>query len=499
MQDTIQTVSHYALTQKLSHKAGRKTFLATDLRTHTPVIVKTLQLNDIENWSELKLFQRESQILQQLSHPAIPKLYETFESDIDGVTNFVSVQSYIAAKSLQDIVESGKLFSEAGAIALAQKLLSTLSYLHSQLPLVVHRDIKPSNVLMSEPSRRNTADPKERAEFDVYLIDFGAVQITANKTSGTMTIVGSYGYMPLEQFLGQTTAASDLYSLGMLLLYLVTGVHPTELPERNGRIQIHKIAELAGLSDRFAHWLSKLIEPHAEKRFSSADVALTALTALTAKDGKNGYFPHLKPTHHCIHVHRKSDELTLVARSYVGNPIRILGDKIPYILFLGIFLYLFFALTILFIPIFIVSGVIFNSYENTPVHPFISIHRTNGIQAGTAMAKDVRIFRLFKRRKAQSQEAINFVSYRPKQNIQPEAKHQRFFAGSDHWHLSSELSFHTSNHRYRLPFHGSLSQQEQQWLSQEIEDFTGIKLQIIQQPSRDSLQNNQHVPQSSRK
>lgn len=97
MQDPIQIVSHYALQRKLSHKAGRQTFLAKDLRTHVPVIVKVLQLDSVESWSELKLFQREAQILQQLSHPAIPEYKESFEADVDGVTSFVFVQSYIAA------------------------------------------------------------------------------------------------------------------------------------------------------------------------------------------------------------------------------------------------------------------------------------------------------------------------------------------------------------------------------------------------------------------
>ena len=62
--------------------------------------------------------------------------------------SFVLVQTCIPAPSLQKVVEAGKLFSEAEVIAIAQKLLSTLSYLHQQLPPVIHRDIKPSNILI---------------------------------------------------------------------------------------------------------------------------------------------------------------------------------------------------------------------------------------------------------------------------------------------------------------------------------------------------------------
>ncbi|MGB3789798.1 MAG: protein kinase, partial [Phormidesmis sp.] len=153
-ESTIQKIRHYALQQELSHKAGRRTFLARDLYTKTPVIVKVLQLGSAFEWDALKLFQREAQILQHLDHPTIPQYKESFEAEIDGVHSFVLVQTYIPAPSLQKVVEAGKLFSEAETIAIAQRLLTTLSYLHQQLPPVIHRDIKPSNILISDPALR---------------------------------------------------------------------------------------------------------------------------------------------------------------------------------------------------------------------------------------------------------------------------------------------------------------------------------------------------------
>ena len=305
---TSPQLNRYALKKELSRKAGRRTFLAEDLTARVGVVVKILAFGKAVQWEELKLFKREGNILQHLSHPTIPQYRESFEAEIDGVSSFVLVQTYIAAPSLQEVVKSGKLFSEEEVISIAQRLLGTLSYLHTQLPPVVHRDIKPSNILISQPNPRAIADLSGTVERDIYLVDFGAVQITASKESGTVTIVGSYGYMPLEQFLGQTTPQSDLYGLGMTLLYLLTGTHPAELLRADGQVQIDKIAAVVGLSGCFSHWLSHLVAPYAEDRFESAAIALTRLQHLS---DTSGYYPHLRPATAKITLHRQPNELRI--------------------------------------------------------------------------------------------------------------------------------------------------------------------------------------------
>ena len=104
------------------------------------------------------------------------------------------VQTYIKAESLETLIQSGKRFSEGEVLSLAEQLLILLDYLHSHSPPVIHRDIKPSNILISSSQ-------------NVYLIDFGSVHTDLTKEDGTITIVGSYGYIPLEQFTGQAVPA----------------------------------------------------------------------------------------------------------------------------------------------------------------------------------------------------------------------------------------------------------------------------------------------------
>jgi serine/threonine protein kinase len=118
------------------------------------------------------------------------------------------------------------------------------------------------------------ADRTAHSPGQVYLVDFGSVQNTGIGHSGTMTIVGTYGYMPPEQFGGRATPASDLYSLGATLIHLVTGTAPADLPQADLRIQFEAAATL---SPAFCQWLQRMTEPSPERRFSSARAALQAL------------------------------------------------------------------------------------------------------------------------------------------------------------------------------------------------------------------------------
>ena len=149
---------------------------------------------------------------------------------------------------------------------MATAILEILGYLHDRQPPVIHRDIKPSNVLLTNRSGNSAGQ--------AYLVDFGSVQTLAARDGGTMTIVGTYGYMPPEQFGGRTTSASDLYSLGATLIYLVTGQHPADLPQDDLRLQFE---HLANISPGFTRWLKWLTEPSVSKRPDSIQAALLKL------------------------------------------------------------------------------------------------------------------------------------------------------------------------------------------------------------------------------
>ena len=87
-------------------------------------------------------------------------------------------------------------------------------------------------------------------------------------------VVGTYGYMPPEQFGGKATPASDLYSLGATLIYLVTGQHPADLPQIDLRIEFE---QAPNISTGFSSWLRRMTKPIASQRFVSAYEAMQAL------------------------------------------------------------------------------------------------------------------------------------------------------------------------------------------------------------------------------
>ncbi|MEG3870801.1 serine/threonine-protein kinase [Microcoleus sp. AT8-B1] len=256
----------YQCDRRLGKQAGRQTLLARDLKTQQQVVVKLLSFSSDFNWEDLKLFQREVETLKSLSHPAIPRYLDSFEIDTPKRKGFALVQTYIAAKSLQEYLSDGRTFSEREVKQLATALLDILAYLHQRQPPVIHRDIKPSNILLKNRSGNSVGK--------VYLVDFGAVQTLATQQGKTVTVVGTYGYMPPEQFGGRAVPASDLYSLGATLIALITKQHPADLPQKDLQIEFEQFTQL---SSGFTNWLKWMTHPSLECRPASVQIAKEVL------------------------------------------------------------------------------------------------------------------------------------------------------------------------------------------------------------------------------
>ena len=256
----------YQCDRRLGKQAGRQTLLARDLKTQQQVVVKLLSFSSDFNWEDLKLFQREVETLKSLSHPAIPQYLDSFEIDTPSRKGFALVQTYIEAKSLQEYLSDGRTFSESEVKQLATALLDILAYLHQRQPPVIHRDIKPSNILLKNRSGNSVGE--------VYLVDFGAVQTLATQQGKTVTVVGTYGYMPPEQFGGRAVPASDLYGLGATLIGLITKQHPADLPQKDLQIEFEQFTQL---SPGFTNWLKWMTHPSLERRPASAQIAKEVL------------------------------------------------------------------------------------------------------------------------------------------------------------------------------------------------------------------------------
>lgn len=252
----------YQLKQQLSDNPIRETWLAEDITVEETVVVKLLLFGGQDPWQNLKLFEREAKVLQNLQHPAIPSYRDYFVIDDQKLWSGL-VQDYIPGESLMDLLSSGQKFTEEEVRSLVMALLNILTYLHELNPPLLHRDIKPSNIIFGEDKQ-------------VYLVDFGAVQDRSATDGKSFTVVGTYGYTPLEQFAGQTCPASDLYALGATSIHLLTGTPPAELLQQNLRLEFRDRIN-ANLSPYFVKWLETLVEPQLDQRFTSARQAIAAL------------------------------------------------------------------------------------------------------------------------------------------------------------------------------------------------------------------------------
>lgn len=252
----------YRIVAPLGQGGMGTTYEAEDLTNYQRVAIKALSLRQIGEWKVLELFEREARVLANLEHPAIPKYLDYFPVETPDNRSFYLVRELVSGESLADLVEKGWHADESEVKRIAVQVLDILNYLHQLTPPVIHRDIKPQNIIRCPDGR-------------VFLVDFGAVQeVYRNTLTRGGTFVGTLGYVPQEQFGGNVQPASDLYSLGATLLFLLTKRSPDELPLRRMKIDFRRYVKVL---PEFADWLEEMLEPATEDRFESAKVALEAL------------------------------------------------------------------------------------------------------------------------------------------------------------------------------------------------------------------------------
>ncbi|MEM9219135.1 MAG: serine/threonine-protein kinase [Cyanobacteria bacterium P01_F01_bin.150] len=265
----------YQVEKQLGKKSGRWTLLAEDLETQQPVILKLISMDDGIHPDMLKLFEREVTTLKSLDHPDLPQFLDYFEIDLPKEQKaLVLVQTYIDGVSINKYLKQGRTFTESETRTIAKAVLKILIYLHDHDPTVIHRDIKPSNVLLAQ-----RAEESETKGTQICLVDFGSVQSLMPKPSRPtiLALVGSEDYMAPEQLGGRALKASDLYSVGMTALSLLTGLEPVDFPRSGSSFNF---LTLSDITPDFITWLETITATNLEHRFQSAQAALDALRAI---------------------------------------------------------------------------------------------------------------------------------------------------------------------------------------------------------------------------
>ncbi|MBW4550027.1 MAG: serine/threonine protein kinase [Aphanocapsa sp. GSE-SYN-MK-11-07L] len=261
-------------------------FLARD--RYTPgmrkCVVKQLQpttTNPQQLEVAKNLFYREGEVLEELgSHPLIPDLLAFFELPVAGKQPgeqdnfFYLAQEFIDGQTLEEELLEKGAFSAADVLEVLQEILPILKFVHENGS--VHRDIKLSNIMRQKPK-----NPGGKGK--LFLLDFGAVKQVANVAAATAAkATGIYTpfFAPPEQVHGeQVFPSTDLYSLAVTCIALLTGKGPADLYDPySNHWQWRSHLGANPVPDSLAQVLDRMLLPAPNQRFQSADEALSALT-----------------------------------------------------------------------------------------------------------------------------------------------------------------------------------------------------------------------------
>ncbi|MCS6941365.1 MAG: substrate-binding domain-containing protein [Geminocystis sp.] len=271
----------YLIKEILGQGGFGKTYLAED--THLPsrriCVIKQFKpsiTNEKYRKSLEKRFRKEAETLEKLcaDNKQIPQLYAYFSLN----NKFFLVQEYIEGKTLLQIVQQGPV-TEDFVIDLLLDILPVLDYVHKRG--IIHRDIKPENIII----RKRDQKP--------VLIDYGAVkELMSSDTSSeegggeeakSSLVIGTPSYMPHEQLSGKVSYNSDLYSLGMVCVFLLTRRRPDTIERDPLSLKLLWSNYAPDVSNGLKKIINKAIECDPQKRYATAEEMLRAVESLRKK------------------------------------------------------------------------------------------------------------------------------------------------------------------------------------------------------------------------
>jgi beta-lactam-binding protein with PASTA domain/tRNA A-37 threonylcarbamoyl transferase component Bud32 len=213
----INTVfdGRYRILRKLGSGGMANVYLAEDEDLGRRVAIKILNDRYANDDLFIERFRREAKAAAGLSHPNIVSIYDRGEAE---GTYYIAME-VIEGRSLKELILTRGALPVAQSVAFAKQLLEALRFAHRHG--IIHRDIKPHNVLVSTDERA------KRHETRLKVTDFGIARHGASQMTEAGSIMGTAQYLSPEQARGApVTAASDLYSAGVVLYEMLTGKVP---------------------------------------------------------------------------------------------------------------------------------------------------------------------------------------------------------------------------------------------------------------------------------
>ena len=190
----------YCFESCLKHDEQKEVYLVRDRYTDIRMV---LRITSADAGSQADT---EWEILSQLNHPGIPRVFDRLTV---GNKSFTT-REYIPGQPL-DAVVAQRLLTPSEIFSITRLMCDILTYQHCQAPPIIHRDIKPQNIIL-------------RPDGSIALTDFGISRTFKPWADSDTQFVGTMPYAPPEQYgYAQSTPQTDLYALGIVLVYLATG------------------------------------------------------------------------------------------------------------------------------------------------------------------------------------------------------------------------------------------------------------------------------------
>jgi eukaryotic-like serine/threonine-protein kinase len=246
--------NRYRIDKKIGEGAVARVYQGKDLKTNTTIAVKQL-MDTAQQADEAQItrFERESNAMEELTHPNIVKVYDTLVIDGDHLI----VMDYVSGGSLYDIIQNEGKLDIPYALKIAHDIASAMVLVHDED--IIHRDIKPDNILIS---REGTA----------RLTDFGMARFTyMTRLTTKDAMLGSILYMAPEQFkTGEAVKKSDIWAYGITMYEILAGKKPFRMPQDIIiSVQTPMMEVRPDVSPKISSFIDKLLEKDVRKRIPS--------------------------------------------------------------------------------------------------------------------------------------------------------------------------------------------------------------------------------------
>ena len=250
----------------------RTAFKKREYSSHKLFAVKSIALKNLTEGEKNDLI-REVEIISQLEHPHIIKFYETFHDQF----YFHIITELCRGNNLDKRFKKlGRKMKEEYVRIIIMKILHAINYCHSFG--IVHRDLKPENIVFESPNEEEDNDEEEdNNNSNIKIIDFG-LSALKNKTEKLHTILGTPYYMAPEVLKGEYNEKCDIWSIGAITYYLLTGSEPFKGETSNSifaKILFtepnYNTEKFKNISQNAIDFIKKCFEKDPDRRLSAKD------------------------------------------------------------------------------------------------------------------------------------------------------------------------------------------------------------------------------------